>query len=168
MKPLLPQNKYPEFKLLKKIKEAEPITHLQSLLLMNFTNSAYAFISFFFVRKNLIWLQPLKAWDIIFFCFFYCLWQWLSPLAWLFLIMSKGEKRLCYFVIFFLRLLVIKHWFMDVDFAKFVAFDMVLIWNYIYIWYLWILGYLVLMIFFVEYYWVLVVGYWGFYIICGV
>ena len=54
---------------------------------------------FFFVRKNLIWLQPLKAWDINFFC----LWQWLSPLAWLFLIMSKGEKRLCYYVIIFVK-----------------------------------------------------------------
>ena len=126
MKPLLPQNKYPEFKLLKKIKEAEPITHLQSLLLMNFTNSAYAFISFFFVRKNLIWLQPLKAWDInIFFAFLYCLWQWLSLLAWLFLIMSKGEKRLCYFVIIFVKW---KFFFGFLD-----------------IWCLWF--------FFVEYYW---------------
>ena len=70
-----------------------------------------------------------------------------------------------------LGMLVIKHWFVDVEFAKFIAFDMVLIWNYIwclfiYIWYLWILGYLVLMIFFIEYYWVLVVGYWGFCTIC--
>ena len=51
MNPLLHQNKYPEFKLLKKIKEAKPITHLQSLLLMNFTNSAYAFILIFFVSS---------------------------------------------------------------------------------------------------------------------
>ena len=105
MKPLLPQNIYPEFKLLKKIKEAEPITHLQSLLLMNFTNSAYAFNSIFFVSnlcKNLIWVQPLKAWDINFFLLFFIAFDsGFPPLAWLFLIMSKGEKRLCYFVIFF-------------------------------------------------------------------